>query len=250
MKKSMNHCSKKTLLTILVGFCCLSVFLQALAFDASALKTTLAIREITGEERVKITKNIQVTLVTSEDEVERFPIVCFDVRDDGMIAIGTKKHLTSDCVIYVYKDDVFQYGYSLDLDSSFAIKWTDDFINVRSNRGSFIFALDPNGQVVKMWDDKRAEVNFDRWEKVVGEQTYFMRNDFENELFNVMGFIGTAYAQFCVTNAAGETTILYDVSARMLPRMTIAVVAFGSFAASAIISVIIQACRKRKQKKE
>ena len=244
----MKHCSKKIILTILVIFCCLSVLLQVLVFDASALKTTLAIREITGEKRETITENIQVTLLTFEDEVERFPIVCFDVRDDGMIAIGTKKHLTSDCVIYVYKDDVFQYGYSLDLDSSFAIKWTDDLLHVRSNRGSFIFSLDPNGQVVKMWDDKRAEVNFDRWEKVVGEQTYFMRNDFENDLFNVMGFIGTAYAQFCVTNAAGETIVLYDVSARMLPRMTIAVVAFGLFVASAIISIIIQGCRKRKQK--
>ena len=125
----------------------------------------------------------------------------------------------------------------------------NNLIYVRFDRGTLILSIDRNGQVVQVLDDAKAKVDFYQWKKVVNDETYFMRNDFENGFFNVVGFIGSSYAQFCVTNAAGETTVLYDVSAKMLSRMTIAVIAFGSFFVIAILSLIIQGFRKRKKEK-
>ena len=240
---------KKIFLIISAVSFCLLLISQMLSINVNAIQMPLSVREVTGEECEKILNNMQFTVVHSETEIEFFPIVCFDVRDDGLVAIGAKKHLTNEGIICVYKDGIFQYGYSFNVGSKFDIRWSNELINIRTDRSSLVLSINREGQVVRVLEDLQGQVNFDQRKKVVNGEMYFMQNNFENELFNVMGFIGSSYAQFCVTNAAGETTVLYDVSDRMLLRMTIAVIAFGSFFVIAILNLIIQGVRRRKKEK-
>lgn len=110
--------------------------LLTFSFSASALSTNLDI------ESEKPDSGIPVQLLTKEPARE--PINCFDVNENGLIAVGMEK--TDDITIMVIDTDgVFQYGYEIKAVGSYAVEWGDEDLNVYLSRNNEIISVNKDG---------------------------------------------------------------------------------------------------------
>ena len=191
---------------------CLLIFsffvLQNSVVSASALNTGFSVVDISEEEQEKIEGNLQLTLITSEPT--KFPVACFDVREDGMLVIGSDSGIDKK-TICIYDQGEFQYGYTYTSAGDFGVEWDGDLINLCTVRSSLVISIDANGQILQIskiedtyanrsyWDDVRAN------KKSAQGQTYAIQND-----LGFLNFFAINYSQLTSTNADGQTTVLYD----------------------------------------
>ena len=176
--------------------------------SASALNTGFAVADISEDEQEKIEGNLQLAPITSEPI--KYPIACFDVREDGMLVIGSNVGIHKQ-MICVYNQGEFQYGYIFTSAGDFGVEWDGDRINLCFVRGDRVVSVDIDGQILQIskiedtyanrsyWDDVRAN------KKSAQGQTYAIQND-----LGILNLFAMGYSQLTSTNADGQTTVLYD----------------------------------------
>ena len=52
--------------------------------------------------------------------------------------------------------------------------WSNELINIRTDRSSLVLSINREGQVVRVLEDLQGQVNFDQRKKVVNGEMYFM----------------------------------------------------------------------------
>ena len=184
------------------------IIIQSSMISASALNTGFSVVDISEEEQEKIEGNLQLKLITSEPT--KYPVACFDVREDGMLVIGSDSGIDKK-TICIYDQGEFQYGYTYTSAGDFYVEWDGDLINLCTVRSGLVISIDANGQILQIskiedtyantlyWYDVRAN------EKSVQGQTYAIQND-----FGILNLFAMGYSQLTSTNADGQTTVLYD----------------------------------------
>ena len=182
--------------------------LQISMVSASAINTGFSVVDISEEEQEKIEGNLQLAPITSEPT--KFPVACFDVREDGMLVIGSDSGIDKK-TICIYDQGEFQYGYTFTSAGDFCVEWDGDLINLCTVRSSLVISIDANGQILQIskiedtyanrsyWDDVRAN------KKSAQGQTYAIQND-----LGILNLFAINYSQLTSTNADGQTTVLYD----------------------------------------
>lgn len=104
----------------------ITVLLCGVAFNAFAMNTGFTTDDMELDEQQAFLSNINLSLVT--EEPEKNAIDCFDVNDDGLIAIGSQNSTSK--IISVYTSDgAFKYGYKFDCDGSFGVEWDNGNID-------------------------------------------------------------------------------------------------------------------------
>ena len=198
---------KKTFLMI-CAFLFSIIIIQSSMISASALNTGFSVVDISEEEQEKIEGNLQLAPITSEPI--KYPIACFDVREDGMLVIGSNVGIHKQ-MICVYNQGEFQYGYIFTSAGDFGVEWDGDRINLCFVRGDRVVSVDIDGQILQIskiedtyanrsyWDDVRAN------KKSAQGQTYAIQND-----LGILNLFAMGYSQLTSTNADGQTTVLYD----------------------------------------
>ena len=198
---------KKTFLMI-CAFLFSIIIIQNGMISASALNTGFSVADMSKEEQEKIEGNMQLKLITSEPT--KYPVACFDVREDGMLVIGSNVGIHKQ-MICVYNQGEFQYGYIFTSAGDFGVEWDGDRINLCLVRGDRVVSVDIDGQILQIskiedtyanrsyWDDVRAN------KKSAQGQTYAIQND-----LGFLNFFAINYSQLTSTNADGQTTVLYD----------------------------------------
>ena len=166
------------------------------------------VSDLPKEEQEKIEGNMQLKLITSEPT--KYPVACFDVREDGMLVIGSDSGIDKK-TICIYDQGEFQYGYTFTSAGDFGVEWDGDRINLCFVRGDRVVSVDIDGQILQIskiedtyanrsyWDDVRAN------KKSAQGQKYAIQND-----LGILNLFAINYSQLTSTNADGQTTVLYD----------------------------------------
>ena len=143
-----------------------------------------------------------------ETDSIRGRIECFDVSQDGDVAIGIDN--TSSSVIYVYDaTGVFQYGFSFNVDGDYGIVYCDNLLGIYFLRGDTIMFCDDSGtclDVRTLSSDEngymQAKEILNRVSKDIGGKRYILERDIN---------IGDSYSRLVVIDEHGNRTTLYDV---------------------------------------
>ena len=184
------------------------IIIQNGMISASALNTGFSVVDIGEEEQEKIEGNLQLTLITSEPT--KFPVACFDVREDGMLVIGCDAGPYKK-TICVYNQGEFQYGYTFKSTGTFGVEWDGDLINLCTVRSGLVISIDANGRILQISKIEDTYANNSYWydiganKKSMQGQTYAIQND-----LGILNLFAINYSQLTSTNADGQTTVLYD----------------------------------------
>lgn len=150
-------------------------------------------------------------------EPEKRPIECFDVNENGMIAIGTEDKI--DKKVCIYSDDGnFQYGFRFKTYGSFGVEWDNELLNIYFVRSDVSVSINQAGEI------KNIEKICDTWEnnsywnyfvearsRNVGEYQYVLKND-----IGILGILTTDYSQLYKIDSFDNELLIYDVNSYQL----------------------------------
>ena len=182
-----------------------------------AMNTGFSTEELSEKDRSTFASNINIS-VLKEKPVDR-AIECFDVSENGMIAIGQDG--IEEKVLCVYSSDgEFQYGYTFNCTQSFGVEWDGQDINIYFVRSDVLLTVNKEGEIIDIVKVQNTTENntyrnymLCSTERTSGDTKYTIRND--------MGFLNafsSSYSQLIVTKSTGEEIILYDVNSDQLTK--------------------------------
>lgn len=119
---------------------------------ALAEEIALTLLDMPEENQQRFLKN--VALVAWEEEDADRPIVCFDVRADGMTALGFNRPRGGKYVAVINQEGEFQYGYVFQCTGSFLVEWTEDGLGIIWIRSDVFAVFDEQGQPVRICEIK------------------------------------------------------------------------------------------------
>ena len=179
-------------------------------------------------------------------------IKCFDVREDHMIVVGSMKGTTTAIIAVYDRDGVFQYGFEKETYGSFRVMWSGNDIVYYDIRGSKLFRIDADGEIIDIRRVPSTTENSVYDQKVLLSKTrevdgvsYRMTN---GSVF--ADLLRGAFKKITRTDAQG-TSVVYDASGHQRLRIvSVAVVAVfaPAFIAGGVISGIEKTRGQRKMR--
>lgn len=199
----MKH--KKIFFSIIV--ITITIFLYAP--KTSAINTGFMIESFPSEDKEHFFSSIDLLLL--KEEPAKRPIVCFDVNENNLIAIGQNESIRK--IICVYSPDgIFLYGYSFRTMGTFEIEWDKENLNIHFVRGSTIISISPEGEILEIFSTLDNKENFlyskeycYANEKLIGDTKYCITNNVK-----VLDWIGTSYFQVISKDSSGSENIIYS----------------------------------------
>ena len=196
----------------------------------------------------RILENRGFTLLA--EPPRKFPIECFDVNEDGLIAIGTQKGETK--IVSIYDPDgVFQYGFTCQDTGDFGLQWEKDEILFYSVRSDLAFRVSPAGDVKEIQKIANTIENNAHWhhvvfadERIVGSDRYYLKDD-----MGILNYLGSSHAQLAVVHADSTEQILYDVNSELLVQRCVVIV-FVFLCIGIVFYALFQLIKKMKSDAE
>lgn len=165
-------------------------------------------------------ENVNISIL--ENEPQRQAIECFDVDEEGTIAIGYSDSQNKTVCIYTNNGD-FQYGYSFECSGKFGIEIHNRVLNIYFVRSDVAIAINSKGEIESILEIKNTSDNYNYWnnhvfstKRKIGDNEYILKNDMG--IFNVFA---SSYSQLIITNKNGEKSIMYDVNSTQFSNMVI-----------------------------
>lgn len=194
----MRKVSKTIILCFLfaIGACMSTIDVKSVGMETHSIST---------EEKASIIENIHLQII--QEDSRNTSIQCFDVSQDGMIALGSSSG--GNKLIYVYDaSGTFQYGFCFYCDGAYGIEFQGGNLGIYFLRGNVLVTYDSSGACVdvqKMADTTEnyaiAKDLLNRTEKYIAGRHYAMERNME---------FGNAYSRFVVTDELGIKTVLFD----------------------------------------
>lgn len=179
---------------------------------ALAMNTGFSTEELSEKDKDTILANINISVLKYEPPKKT--IECFDVNENGLIAIGCEDSVNKTIGIYT-SDGVFQYGYKFKDNGSFGVEWDGDNIIIYFVRGDIAATVNTEGKVENILEIQNTIENNSYWnhfvfstKRKVGDIEYTLKND-----MGVFNIFASSYSQLVVTNASEEERVIYDVNA-------------------------------------
>ena len=196
----------------------LSVFFIAQGIlCVSAMNTGFATEEKPVEEQKRFIANIDLTLITVEPSASS--IVCFDVNEDHMIAVGLASSGNERTICVYSQDGAFQYGYKFLSYGSFGLEWDGDNLLIYFVRSDVALEVAPTGEVITVQEITNTKENNSYWQhfveakkRTVGDKEYWLQND-----MGPLNLIAFSYSQLVVRDDGG-TRIIIDVNDEQLTK--------------------------------
>ena len=240
---------KSKRLNLLLLFVLLIVF-STNGIDVSAMHTGFSTEEMSEEEKNRLVSVYSISLLT--EEPEKSEIRCFDVNEQGMIAVGRQDIHEKEIVCVYTSQGEFLYGYKFDTYGSFYVEWDDKCINLINVRSDIIMSLDSKGNLM---DAKKILNSFDNTEymnsldststRTVGSTTYLVRNK-----MGILNWICPNYSQIVTIDAEGKESIIYDVNAIYLAKMILILSMILALFSTAVIVLTRQHIKWRQENHE
>lgn len=219
----------------------ISVIVLAIAVnvtEASAINSGFQTTDFPSEEKDAFIDNIDLQRIIEEPDKKE--IVCFDVNEDRMIAIGQDALRRK--MVCIYSDTgVFQYGYMFNCSGDYGLEWDKDTLNIYFVRSSVIIAVSSNGEISDVLEvphtvENNSYINgyLHATEKRVKDTEYSAVND------GIFQWLASSYSRIAATDSAGAERIIYDASAAQIRKIVLVSSCFCVLIAAASISITKQ----------
>ena len=211
-----------------------------------AMNTGFTLQTMKVEDQRTFLSNIQ--FIKNEKEPHKNSIVCFDVNEDGFIAIGTSDPLSRKSISVYNTSGNYLYGYDFNCEQSFGVEWDGNNLIIYFVRSSVAVLVDEDGTILELQEIENTIDNNSYWysvfstQRTVGNCKYIIRNDMG--LFN---FFASSYSQLVVVDDQGNQIMLYDVNGAQMARTIIICIAVIAFAAIAVSVIVFQFLKLRKR---
>ena len=155
---------KYMLLLALMFACFCTISNRVFAEDSS-----FYLEEMLEADEESFVKNIKISSLAKE--TGKRPIKCFDVNENGMIAIGCADYIEKTVSIYTSNGD-FQYGYKFESYGDFGVEFKGDFLMIYFVREDTAVEVDFNGTIRSVSKIKNTKENMATLGKYVGAKSY------------------------------------------------------------------------------
>lgn len=206
--------------------------------ETNAVDSGFSTEELPKDDRSTFLSNVTISLL--EEEPPKKSILCFDVNEEGMIAVGQSDGNGKKKICIYSSDGVFQYGYAIHCRQDIGAEWDGDCINIYFVRSSVITKVDPEGNILDVEQvqetiENNSYRNFilHSNKRTIGDTVYFVRNK-----MGILNFFASTYSQVVIKNSSTEERIVYDVNAAQLRNQIIILVGVVLFVALAVHGVI------------
>ena len=175
-------------------------------------------------------------------EPEKRGILCFDVNEQGMIAISMEHGFRKKEICVYSSQGEFLYGYAFRANGIIAVEWDQENLNLCFVRGGTLMSLDRSGNVLDI-KDIPTTIRNDRYEndllytykRTVGETTYRICND----QGLILNFLTTSFSQIVVTDPDGTERIIYDVNEAERNKKIVSLFFVGTIVIHVIAGLIV-----------
>lgn len=200
---------------ILIIILFLILLTSILGLKIFATQMIISSTGLTDEEKDTIIANVNITKI--DNKTKEQSIKCFDVNDDGLVAMGFDDFAKKSINVFD-KNGIFQYGYEFYCSGSFGIEWELQSLIIYFVRSDIAIIVDSNGNIANVFEIQNSAENNTYWNEVIfstnrtiGDDEYRIQND-----MGILNIFATSYSQLVLEKENGETVILYDVSSQLL----------------------------------
>lgn len=176
----------------------------------SALESGFSTEKMSSDEQENIISHLRIE--QTDKEPRNNALLCFDVSDNGYVAIGSESLPKKNISVYDEKGS-FIYGYNFKSDGSFGVGWKNDFLVIYLVRENAAITINNNGDVLLCEEIKDTAENSSYWnneifsaERTRNNTRYTMKN--KSKLLNIFE---TSYSVLERTDESGVSTV-YDNS--------------------------------------
>ena len=223
---------KKASLALFSSF----VLIFAGGINVFAMNTGFSTDNLQPDVYDKILSNTVFSLITEEPSKDG--IKCFDVNDNGLIAIGIDG--TFKKMVLVYSEDgLFKYGYEFDDSGTFGLEWDEENIIIYFSRSSVAILVDPSANILELKEIPETSENNSYWlysvysdSRKVNSNEYIVRKNLG--LLNIFCF---SYTQLIKTDLDGNTTIIYDAKTECLVKILLMIAFIALFFSIALYRI-------------
>lgn len=177
----------------------------------SAMSMGFTTESLPEDEVSSFLKNTNISVFHAEGE--RKSIDCFDVNENGAIAIGCSDFENKTICIYS-NNGQFLFGYRFKCNGEFGVEFAKNDLVISFVRSNVAMAVNHMGEVVEIQKIQNTLENNSYWNnhvfsnsRKIGDSEYSLKNNLG--IFNVFT---SSYSQLIVREANGEERILYDVN--------------------------------------
>lgn len=220
--------------TVFIFVICSCTCIQAIA-------TGLTTKKIAEAEKIKILSAINVTVFDC-DERSGEAICCFDISEEGLIAIGFDDSFGKSARIYDMNGN-FMYGFLFECSGSFGLELNGENLTICFMRSDVAATFDENGVCISLEEIQNTTENESYWrknllsaEKTFGSKDYVLKNN-----MGILNIFSIAYSQLVEIDSNGYERMIYDSSNAQNPRMYIALGLIAIFVVSCLIFTIKKA---------
>ncbi len=216
----------------------LLIVISTNAIEVNAMQTEFFTEELSEETKTAFVTNINILPLSSEPQ--KNSILCFDVNEQGMIAVGQKNSQRKEICVYTSQGK-FLYGYTFNCTQSFCVEWDERNLNVYFIRSDVIISLDSDGNIL---DIKTVQDTIDNnsyrnsllysTTRTVGGTTYLIRNN-----MGIFNWLASSFSQIVTVDATGMESIIYDVNSMQLAK-TLVTISFISIFIMVVIAVVFR----------
>lgn len=168
--------------------------------------------EMPKDEQNSLIENACINVFETKSEEK--PIICFDVNEDGLIALGSENQNRKRICVYS-EDMTFLYRINFNCNGAFGFEWNGDDIEIYFVRDRADVIVDRNGniKVVRSYiesieNEKYFNYVLGATERTVNGAKYTLKTSSGKTSSGRFG----SFPYLCVTMQNGEEKILYDVS--------------------------------------
>ena len=215
------------------------------AIEVNAMNTGFSTEELSEETKTTFVSSINVSPLSAEPEKKG--VLCFDVNEQGMIAVGQNDSKGKEICVYTSQGE-FLYGYTFNCTQSFGVEWDEQHINIYFVRSDVIISLDSDGNIL---DIKSVQDTIDNnsyrnlllysSNRTIDNTTYLVRND-----MGIFNWFASTFSQIVTIDATGTESIIYDVNSMQLKKMIVTVSLICVFVFVAIAVVVWQFIKFRR----
>ena len=229
----------------IISFLCLLSLLIFGGVVALAMDTELTTEELPEDRINTILESVNIRTLSSEPS--KSAIDCFDVNENGLIAVGCSIANNKTVCIYT-SDGVYQCGFVFTTLGDFYVELIENVLNIYLVRGDTAISINFSGEIESVREIQNTSANnfyqmyiLGSTSRKIGDAEYIIRNDMG--IFNIFA---SSYSQLTVKSNNGDERIIYDVNSTQLVFMIISVLGIAIFISVIVICVIRQSKKYRR----
>ena len=218
---------------LFAAFACL-ILLLSLGATIYSMETGFEIDPIDETRQQQLLKNNGFHLLTKEPEKE--VVDCFDVNQEGIVAVGWNKSGVCTSVVYDRSGN-YLFGVRLEAEGDLGLEFTNNSLNVYTVRSDYIYSIRMDGTLESVAEVKNNAYNSTYYNRrctasarTLGDTKYELKKQ---------SFLSSGYSKIIIANDGAET-VFYEVTGQKAFSSNLFSIAWIAIFVLAIVILIVK----------